>query len=283
MNNFHGHPTDGVQAGGISPLAGRMASGGAATIAGLRARIQAIEADLDAGAAVAALPLGAAEIDDALPWGGLPLGRLHAVESGDIGGGAAAGFCAALLGRAARGDAAARPLLWCGAAPEIHGPGLAAFGLPLARLVVVRTRRPREVLWAMEEALRSRRVAAVLGEVAALDLTAGRRLQLAAAAGGGLALLLSHGAGRDRAATGAAVTRWRLAAAPSDPAPGPRGMDGVGRARWRVDLVRCRGGRPRQWMVEWNEQTHGFAVAAALADRPAVPALAAAGAGRRAG
>ena len=44
----------------------------------------------------------------------------------------------------------------------------------------------------------------------------------------------------------AAVTRWRVSALPSTPLPVPS----VGRARWRLELVRCRGGESAEFEVE---------------------------------
>ena len=65
-----------------------------------------------------------------------------------------------------------------------------------AHLLILRVSRPLDLLWAFEEALKSRGLAAVLAELpesgAAADLTATRRLTLAARAGGGLGLLLRH-------------------------------------------------------------------------------------------
>ena len=63
----------------------------------------------------------------------------------------------------------------------------------MERLILLRVPRPTDVLWAAEEALKSRGVAIVLAELpedgAVADLTATRRLTLAARAGGGLGLL----------------------------------------------------------------------------------------------
>ncbi len=241
-----------------------------AVVAGLRARIAVLEKQ-GFGAPGAtprkALALGLAEVDDALPWGGLPRGRLHEV-GGDA---SAAGFCAALLGRAAADGA----VLWClrssgssgssGGVGALHGPGLAAFGLEPGRLIVVSGGHEKEVLWAMEEGLRHAPIAAVVGEVQTISLVATRRLQLAAEAGGGLGILLRSG----RAATAsAATTRWDVSAAAS---AGPdKDQDrGVGRPRWRVHLAKCRGGVERAWTLEWHDETHRFAVVAPLADRPA--------------
>ncbi|HEY3910331.1 MAG TPA: damage-inducible protein [Stellaceae bacterium] len=60
-------------------------------------------------------------------------------------------------------------------------------------------------------------------------------------------------------------------------ARGSRAMEpGVGRPRWRVELLRCRGGVPACWGVEVEEgkiadATGSLSVVAALADRPAAP------------
>jgi protein ImuA len=82
-----------------------------------------------------------------------------------------------------------------------YGPGLHHLGLPLSRVLLVRAQTGRQVLWAMEEALRSRACVAVIGEVRAarrqFDLPATRRLQLAARAGAGEALLLHDAPARD--------------------------------------------------------------------------------------
>ena len=88
--------------------------------------------------------------------------------------------------------------------------GLAAFGLGPERLILVRAREGREVLWAMEEALGSGRAALVVGEVRRLDWTASRRLQLAAENGATPALLVNGG---DHEAAPGALTCWRVGAA----------------------------------------------------------------------
>src|SRR6185437_7972363 len=109
------------------------------------------------------LPFGWAAIDRALPWGGLPLAALHEVESAGAMGqdGAAAAFLAGIRARLT----AARPVLWCLPQPDLHAPGLAQAGLAAERLLLVRAREEREILWVLEEGLRSRALAAVVGEV----------------------------------------------------------------------------------------------------------------------
>lgn len=213
----------------------------AALLADLRTRIRRLEGV--GGEDGGCLPFGVPELDAALPDGGLPLGCLHEVTAEDRGAGTA--FAAALLARLAMDRGA--PVLWIVRDRDLHAAGLAAYGLTPDRLIAVRAVRDADALWAMEEALRCKRLSAVLGEADRLDLTASRRLQLAAEAGGVTGLLLHAGDGRAGAAS-AAVTRWRVAPAPSATVDEP----GVGEPRWRLDLLRCRGGRPGSWEVGWQ-------------------------------
>ena len=238
----------------------------------LRERIRRIERPTAAIHGV--LPFGIAEIDRVLPGGGLALGALHEVlgAGGDEEDGAlAAAFVSGILGPlTATGNGM---VLWCLPRPDLYGAGLAAQGLDPARIVLVRAPRDAEILWAMEEGLRAPGITAVVGEVGSLPAVASRRLQLAGERSGITAFLLrrwrdSGQAARERNLPNAAVTRWRVAALPSQPLPGE---PGVGRPRWRVELLRCRGGEPASWEVEEADATGHVSLASALADRPAAP------------
>ena len=221
----------------------------AAVLAGLRAQVRRMEGL--GGENARALPFGVAGIDEVLPGGGLPLGCLHAVTaSPGAGAGSATAFAAVLLGRLATARA---PALWILRGRDLHAAGLAAYGLTPDRLIAVRAVRQADALWAMEEALRCSTLSAVLGEVDGVDLTASRRLQLAAESSGVTGLLLRlEGMGRrtaDLQAANTAVTRWRLDSLPSRPGDEP----GVGAEHWRVVLERCRGGQPGAWTLEWRD------------------------------
>jgi len=233
----------------------------------LRRRIR----DLEAGQRTyraGVLPFGLDALDDALPEGGLALGALHEVAGGGSGLAheSAVLFTAGIL---ARLDG---PVLWVLAAPDLFAPGLAGAGLYPDRVIFAEVgseaRDDRTVLLAMEEGLRHGGLVAVVGEVSRLSLTASRRLQLAAEKSGALAMVLRRHGGREPASRiepNAASSRWRIVALPSSPLPVP----GLGRARWRVELVRCRGGVPGSWELEACDAQGRLAVPAALADRPA--------------
>jgi protein ImuA len=183
-------------------------------------------------------------IDAALPGGGgLSRAAVHEVLAAEPG--AAAGFCALLLARAGG------TVLWIAAEPDAWPPGLARFGLSPADLVLVQAPRPVDGLWAMEEALRCPGVAGALLVLKGLDLTAARRLQLAAEAGGALGLLLRPDEEDSAGGASAALTRWRVGALPGT-GGGGAGKHDLGDPRWQLDLLRCRGGKPGRWQVVWR-------------------------------
>jgi protein ImuA len=255
-------------------------------LAHLRARVQTLEHPgaraPQAGARTPARPIktvsvGAAAIDAALPWNGLPAQGLHEI----FGDAAAFGFCASLLVRLLADTDA--PILWCRPARDAHGElygqGLAAAGLDPERLILVHGRDDTEILWAMEEGLRSAALAAVVGSPRKIPPIAGRRLQLAAEESGTAGLLLRpEDNGGHQAATSAALSRWRVLSAPSQPARGSGGrIIAMGPPEWRLELQRCRfamargqnlreAGKPRAWLVEWCNETGNFPMVAALRD-----------------
>lgn len=166
------------------------------------------------------------------------------------------------------------PVLWILPRADVHPPALAGVGLHPDRVIYAEARRPAAVLLAMEDSLRHGGLAGVVGELSGrLSLTASRRLQLAAESSGTAAFLLRRSRRFDDpvlAEPCAALTRWRIASLPSSP-PLPEAPDvpGLGRARWRLDLIRRRGGLPATWILEAPDAQGRLGVPADLADRPA--------------
>jgi cell division inhibitor SulA/protein ImuA len=98
------------------------------------------------------------------------------------------------------------------APPHIpYAPAFEAHGFDLSRLLVVRTGRHMDVLWAMEQALRSGTCAAVMAWSAVSDDRALRRLQLAAEQGRCWAVLFRPPGMREAASP--AALRVRLSRA----------------------------------------------------------------------
>jgi len=239
-----------------------------AKLQAVRARIAALEAGSAPPRGV--LPFGDARVDGALPGGGLPLGRWHeAVGEGlEIETGAAAGaFVASLTAPLARRGA----VVWVMRRDDLHAPGLAGLGFPAQGLIQVLVADEAQVFAALEDALASAGVAAAIGEAGAVDLVAGRRLQLACEKRGATGFVIRRrpfGGETREAAGSAAATRWKIAAAPSDPGAGEPGL---GPPRWRVALERCRGGRSGEWLMEKADGPHALRVVAPLGDRQLAP------------
>lgn len=227
------------------------------------ARLEAAGAVAPAAGRARPAGFGIESVDAAL-GGGLAPAALHEM----------AGDAAAGLGLRLGAAALCGPLLWIGttagfrAAGYPYGPGLAGLGIDPARLHLVPVREAVDALWAAEEALRCPALATVLlelpGDGRAADLTATRRLALAAREGGGFAFLIRH---RPLAAPVAAATRWRVATAtgPAD------GLGGLGATALDLHLTRNRRGPAGRWRIIIDHDTQGFALAAPPLDLVAAP------------
>lgn len=234
----------------------------------LRARIARIERSGRARRAV--LPFRVPEIDAHLPEGGLALGALHEVAGG--GSGAANGAAAALFtaGIVARTEG---QVLWCITRPDLFAPAVCQAGLDPDRVIYVEAGDEKTLLACFEEGLRHGGLGSVVAEVARLPMTASRRLHLAAESSGTIGIAVRRWRSAmdavDFGQPTAAVTRWRVTALPSEPLPVP----GVGRARWLVELIRCRAGGCAEFMVEACNEEGCLALPTDLADRSAASPL----------
>ena len=226
----------------------------------LRQRIERLEAPRRRRDALA---FGLDAIDRVLPDGGLAFGALHEVAGG--GTGAVHGAAAALFtaGVAARTGG---KVLWCLTRPDLFAPAVAQAGLSSSRVIYVECGDDKTVLACFEEGLRHKGLGAVVAEVARLSMTASRRLQLAAESSGtiGIAIRRWRRQAADFGQPTAAVTRWRVTALPSEALPLP----GIRRARWQLELIRCRAGESADFVVEACDAKGCIALPADLVDRP---------------
>jgi protein ImuA len=191
--------------------------------------------------------------------GGLARGRIHelfAAENDDSA--SAAGFAAMLALRAAEGA----PILWL--KPDeaerrggrLYGPGLAELGGDPNALVLGLAPDAKALLRGAADAARCSGLGALVvecwGKCPSLDLTASRRLALAAEQSGVTLLMLRLEAGPSPSA---ADTRWAVSAAPSQAleanAPGPPQME--------IELLRRRAGPSgMRWRLEWDRDQLSF-------------------------
>lgn len=138
-----------------------------------------------------------------------------------------------------------------------YGAGLGSFGVDPGSIIFIRAASIVELLWAAEEALACKAVAAIIADIGtdpkALDFTATRRLNLKATETGGAFLLLRYGLGRSASA---ARLRWHVMPELS----GTMAFDAraPGESRWRVRLEKglWRGKPGKEWLLGWTK--NGF-------------------------
>jgi protein ImuA len=227
-----------------------MSPGGRAEgMARLRRAIAEIEAEAGRPGERPAQRLPFARAFDSALGGGLADDALHEIAPAEPQDGAAAmGFALALAARFLNLRPASALVISEGFAAEewgaLYGPGLAAHGLSLSRLVFVRAPDAALALWAIEEALKCGAPAAVIGEIWSLkgySLAASRRLLLAARKGRVPALLILASAyGQAERLSSAAETRFEIAASPSATIPAAAGPDLPGPFACGARLIKAR-------------------------------------------
>lgn len=224
---------------------------------------------------------------DAVLAGGMAQGRMHEVYAADPeDAGGAAGFAALLGIGLAEGAGRSRPLVWIreGRARQgggvLQGAGLAELGGVPQDCLLVEAQDGKALLRASLDAVRCGGLGAVIahvqGALRELDLTATRRLALAARQSGVTLVLLRIDA---QPVPSAAETRWSVTSAPSRAlaanAPGAPTFD--------IELLRQRSGRSGlRWRLEWDRDRRLFrdtAISGAVVSVPARRPAADTGAG----
>jgi protein ImuA len=228
------------------------------------AQLQHLLRQKDTSVEAGVFSFGLPVLDGYLPHGGLSLGALHDIvpQAADDRP-SAFGFLTALICCISQsGPVVIVSSLEDREAGRIYGHGLDTLGLDPRRVILIEAGDEIRAHWAIEEALKSK-VPAAIAAAAEPDFKTSRRLHLAAGKAG-LPLLLLRPAANGKSSAGA--TRWRIAAARAacDRHHLLKGW------RWHVALERCRNGRPGEWLVEFDHDTHRFSLAAAVAD-PAFP------------
>lgn len=214
---------------------------------------------LKRSAALRTWPTGIADIDAVLN-GGLVRGRLHEFYAAEPEDAAAAAGLAACVAIAAADEA--DPIVWLRSGREgvFQGVGWAELGGTPETCLIVQVGEVLALLRASVDAVRGCGGGVVViegkGQMPELDLTASRRLSLAAEKSGVLLLLLRSGA---EPSPSSAETRWGVAAAPSQALPG----HAPGMPMFDIELLRHRSGPAgHRWRLEWNRDRRSFRNAA---------------------
>lgn len=193
------------------------------------------------------LPFGVEAIDGRLTDGGLSIGGLHeVVPSGcALAEDAAASLFVAGIASRTVPDAT---VIWAVTQFDLYAPALEEAGLSKNRIAFAWARDDRDVVAVMLQALRVGGMAAVVGEARNVSMNDSRRLRIAAADTGTLALLMRR---RRRIwacpldEPSAAITRWRIGIAPPEVAGHSVDLCSY----WSVNLISQNGGDPFDLVV----------------------------------
>lgn len=162
--------------------------------------------------------------------------------------------------------AANPPVLWIGKRVWPYGHALKRHPSLFEASICIDTQDKAQQFWAIDIALRGAGDGAVIiADASGLPLAMSRRLQLAAEAGGSLALLARPP--WEEAELSVAATRWRVRSA-AECADAPQ---------WSMALMRCKGSQAHDTHPRILEQTHDgrlIALSPSLAHRPRTTALA---------
>ncbi|WP_246524630.1 ImuA family protein [Sphingobium phenoxybenzoativorans] len=234
------------------------------TLAALRRRIERL-GDGRNRRVSGSFATGHAGVDKAI-GGGFARGRLHELfgaEPEDAGSASAFALLLTLLADDAPAEGRRKGcFLWLRTDDAMrrlgmpYGRGLADLGIDPADMLLAVMPDDATVLRAAADALRCPVLCAVViecwGNPGVLDLTASRRLTLAAESAGTTALLLRLDA---EPSPSAAETRWRIAAAPS----APLAANAPGHSSFDIALLRRRAGPDGlAWRLEWNRDQRCF-------------------------
>ena len=137
--------------------------------------------------------------------------------------------------------------IWITSFENVFPPALKLFGVNPDKIVFIHVKRQKEILWVMEEALKCDGLAAVVGEIAEINFTETRRLQLAVEKSQVTGFIIRN---KPRSINiTACVSRWKISQIPSEL---KKNLPGVGFPRWDIELLKIRNGKPGSWKIEYS-------------------------------
>jgi len=187
---------------------------------------------------------GLGPILQSFPQKKFPLGAIHEclVEDRETAA-ATAGFITGLAGTLMGPQGVS---VWISAAPKIFPSALSFFNINPGHLIFIEIQKQKDILWAVEEALKCEALTAVIAEIPMLDFTSSRRLQLAVEHSCVTGFMIRPQTRQLQ--TTAALCRWKISSLPGEL---QGDMPGLGYPQWQVELCKVRNGRPGTWVVKW--------------------------------
>jgi len=193
-----------------------------------------------------AIDLALAPLRYAFPNSSFPTAAIHEFitgsrETSTVTSGFVAGMVTSLMKRSGA-------TMWISTSRKIFPPALKLFGIEPDQFIFVDLQKEKDVMWAMDEALKCDALTAVVAEMQDLSFTESRRLQLAVEHSRVTGFVLRTNP--KKISTTACVSRWKIQPALTEPIDG---LPGIGSPQWKVELLRMRNGKPGTWTMKWEE------------------------------
>jgi protein ImuA len=189
--------------------------------------------------------LGLDFMNESFPRNQFPLGVVHElISEGPEAAASSSGFISGLLAGLMKNGGM---VVWIGNAPILFPPALKAFGIMPDQVIFINLKKEKDLLWAMEEALKCSALSAVIGEIPELSFTHSRRFQLVTEQSKTTGFILRYNPKIQT--SNACVARWKikpLASSKED------GLPGIGHPIWQIELQKIRNGHPQTWIVEFR-------------------------------
>jgi len=184
-------------------------------------------------------------IKTAFPNASFPLGAVHEfLASGNESLAVTDGFITGILSSLMQSKGT---VLWISASRKLFPPALKNFGIEPDRFVFIDLSKEKDVLWAMDEALKCSALSAVIGELREISFNESRRLQLAVEQSQVTGFVIRNN--YKSISTTACVSRWKITSLPSENIDD---LPGIGFPKWQVELLRMRNGKPGVWHMQWT-------------------------------
>jgi len=183
-------------------------------------------------------------IDSSFPNGVFPLASIHEFlthSAEDMA--ATSGFISCLLSSLMNNGGVS---VWIGTSQAIFPAALKFFNVEPDKIIFINTKKPKELLWLLEETLKCEGLAAVVGETSEVTSTESRRLQLAVEQSRVTGFLIRNNSRNINA--NACTARWKISSTPSIMA---EDVPGIGFPAWNIELLKMRNGKPGKWQMQW--------------------------------
>lgn len=190
------------------------------------------------------LDIGLGSIKDAFPNRSFPTGAIHEFLSERPEDTASTcGFITGLLLPIMKDGA----VLWISSSQTLFPPALKSFGVKPDHFIFINLQKEKDILWAMNEALKCSALSAVVSQVRDVDFTTSRRLQLAVEQSQVTGFVVRSPRKLNPTAS---VSRWKISSLPSA-SIAEDNFPGIGFPKWRVELLRMRNGKTGAWNLQW--------------------------------